>query len=355
MPQRSLFTTVVLALSLGSVLATHQAEIRGGMNQHRGLDTQAFKKQVARGNTGATANLVMEDHSPMLPRITLPIQLGSQGQTANVYLAGMNADCVLSTGSYDPSKSSTAHNSHAAFDNGLGGPAKGEIWTDNIKVAGLSVQTVSLGSLDSVYSSGQCGIAWSDPTNSFFGDGYQSFLYSMKKSGVLQPPNFSIQYSLHGQSTIAFGSAVPSVSGSWIPSDPEAPGYWTIQSKIASVASYMIVDPSAFVILGNTQDIQEIFDHYGVGKNTFRDEYGYLGATFPCNNPPKVVINVGGLDVPLTKEVMTFGKDAKGNCLMPLQGGDDYQSPVTLGSPFLASIKSIVFNIDTHAMHIVPL
>ncbi|KAE8217549.1 hypothetical protein CF319_g8386 [Tilletia indica] len=354
MLQRSLLTTVVLALSLGSVLATDHAEIRGGMHQHRGLDTQAFKK-VTRANTGATANLVMEDQRPMLPRITLPIQFGSQGETVNVYLAGMNADCVISTGSNDPSKSSTAQDSHAAFDNALGGPAKGEIWTDNIKVAGLSVQNVSLGSLNTQSSFGQCGIAWSNPTNSYFGGGYESFLYSMKKAGVLQPPTFSIQYSLHGQSTIAFGSAVPAVGGSWIPSDPEAPGYWTIQSKIADLAGYMIVDPSSYSIFGNTEDIQDIFDYYGVGKNTFRDKYGSLAATFPCNNPPNVVINVGGLDVPLTKEVMTFGKDAKGNCVMPFQGSDDYQSLITLGSPFLASIKSIVFNIDTHAMHIVPL
>ncbi|KAE8217910.1 hypothetical protein CF326_g9303, partial [Tilletia indica] len=219
MLQRSLLTTVFLALSLGSVLATDHAEIRGGMNQHRGLDTQAFKK-ATRANTGATANLVMEDQRPMLPRITLPIQFGSQGETANVYLPGTNANCVLSTAAYNPSNSSTASDSHVAFDNVFGGPPKGEIWTDNIKVASFSVKNVPLGSLNSQSSFGQCGIAWSAAGNSYFGDGYESFLYGMKKAGVLQPPNFSIQYSLHGQSTIAFGSAVPAVSGSWIPSDP---------------------------------------------------------------------------------------------------------------------------------------
>ncbi|KAE8233905.1 hypothetical protein CF326_g1064 [Tilletia indica] len=354
--QRSLLTNVVLALSLGFALATDHAESRGGMSQHRGLDKKGFKKQAARGNAGATVELLKEDDHPMLPRVMLPMQIGSQGATANVYLAGLSSNCLIATGAYDPSKSGTAKDSHVEFDDGPSGPLnpKGEIWTDTIKVAGLSARNVPIGSIYQQDGFGMCGIAWNSDS-SFLGPGYNSFLFNMQKSGVLQPPIFSIQYSIHGKATASFGSAVPKVGGHWYPSDPQAPGFWTLQSQIANISSYMIIDPSATGILGNSEDIQALFDHYGVGNNTFRDEDGSLMATYPCNNPPKVVIRVGKLNVPLTKEVMAFGKDAKGNCVMPLVGGDDIQYPISLGSPFLASIKSIVFNIETHAMHIVPL
>ncbi|KAE8220448.1 hypothetical protein CF319_g6025 [Tilletia indica] len=353
--QRSLLTTIFLALSLGFVLATDHAEILDGMNQHRDLDKQSSKKQPARGNGGATVKLLMEDNSPMVPRIMLPMQIGSQGATANVYLAGLNSDCIIATSAYDPSKSSTANDSHLAFNQGPGGPVyEGKIWTDTIKVAGLSARNVSIGSFPQKDGFGMCGIAWNSD-NSFLGPDQKSFLKNMRKSGVLQPPTFSIQYSLHGKSTASFGSAVPAVRGRWHASDPQAPGFWTLQSKIASIASYMIIDPSATSILGSTQDIQALFDHYGVGKNTFRDKDGFLMATFPCDRPPKVVIRVGRLNIPLTKEVMAFGKDAKGKCVMPMVGDDNSQYPISLGSPFLASIKSIVFNIETRSMHIVPL
>ncbi|KAE8218064.1 hypothetical protein CF319_g7983 [Tilletia indica] len=355
MMQRSLLTTVVLALSLGFALATDHTEVRTGMNHHRDLDKQVFKKQAARGNAGATSELVMEDSSPMLPRIMLPMQIGSQGATANVYLAGLSSGCLVASGAYDPSKSSTAKDSHVPFNQGPSGPVyQGKIWTDTIKVAGLSARNVSIGSFPQKDGFGMCGIAWNSD-NSFLGSRYRSFFFDMQDSGVLQPPNFSIQYSVHEKSTISFGSAVPAVGGHWYASDPEAPGFWTLQSKIASIASYMIIDPSATSIFGNSEDIQALFDYYGVGKNTFRDEDGLLMATFPCDQPPKVVIRVGELDVPLTKEVMAFGKDAKGNCVMPMVGDDNNQYPISLGSPFLASIKSIVFNIETHAMQIVPL
>ncbi|KAE8220447.1 hypothetical protein CF319_g6024 [Tilletia indica] len=354
MIQRSLLTTVVLALSLGFALATDHAEVRVGMNHHRGLDKQAFKRQVARGNGGATVELLKDD-SPELPRLMLPIQIGSQGATANVYLAGLNSGCLIATGAYDPSKSSTAKDTHVAFNQSPSGPIEqGEIWTDTVKVAGLSARNVSIGSIPQNDGFGMCGIAWNSDS-SFLGSDYKSFLFNMQESGILNPPNFSIQYSVHGKSTISFGSAVPAVGGHWHASDPEGPGLWTLQSKIGSIAGYMIVDPSSPAILGSTQDIQAVFDHYGVGKNTFRDENGLLRATFPCDKPPKVVIRVGELDVPLTREVMAVAKDAKGNCVMPISGADDIQYPITLGNPFLASIKSIVFNIETHAMHIVPL
>ncbi|KAK0517913.1 hypothetical protein OC835_008011, partial [Tilletia horrida] len=268
-----------------------------------------------------------------------------------------NPDCIAFN-KYDPSKSTSAVRYPDIFINTLGGPRKGQIYSETAHVAGVAVKNVTLGYAPTTGSyPSMCGIAWSHPGASFIGDNHDPWLKTAMDSGVMSPGRFSIQYQLGGTATMSFGSAVPKVpdSASWITSDPEAPGFWSLPGAIGNYKNYLIVDPSAIAINGHIKDVMEIMKDLGLQNSTFRDEDNWLSATFPCSNPPELVITVGNVKVPISKEVMTFGKDSKGQCVLPVQGSDDAQYPLTLGSPFLASLKNIVFDYDKRAVSVTPL
>ncbi|KAK0521908.1 hypothetical protein OC834_006482 [Tilletia horrida] len=279
----------------------------------------------------------------MLPRVLMPIQFGSQNVQLYTYIAGLNPDCIA-FGTYDPSKSTSAIRYPDIFVNEFGvGPRKGHIYSETAYVAGVPVMNVTLGYVPASSSDpSMCGIAWPHPGASFIGDAYDPWLETAMDYGAMYPSWFSIQYRLGGVSTMSFGASIPEVPSpaSWVTSDPDAPGFWSLPGSIGGISSYLIVDPSASTIFGSTKDITAIIKSLGLEHSAFRDEDNLI---------------IGTAKVPISKEVMTFGKDAKGNCILPMRGSDDEKYPPSLGSPFLASLKSIVFDYEARAVSVIPL
>ncbi|KAK0521447.1 hypothetical protein OC842_006779 [Tilletia horrida] len=351
----------------GSV-ESYQAElVRRDMSQGPGMIKRcksqardASASAPAASPAGATVELKLEDHSPMLPRLMLPMQLGSRDVEVDMYIAGANRDCIVFGGPYDPTQSSSAVSYNTSFLNELGGPRRGQLWSDTVRLSSMTAKNVTVGFVPRGSGGGQCGIAWQAPGASFFGydDAYSAYLDDLREDGAMSPGRFSIQYQLGGASTMSFGSAVtdPKGSGEWIAADPQAPGFWSVPGALGdSESTFLVVDPSAYSIYGKTGDLMPVIHQLGLANSTFRDEDNLLSATYPCDKAPEVTITVGNVKIPLTKEVMTFGKDAKGDCVLPFKGNDNLQYPSFLGSPFLASIKSIIFDMDTRSLSVVPL
>ncbi|KAK0518813.1 hypothetical protein OC834_007594, partial [Tilletia horrida] len=95
-------------------LATHDARVaRRDIHEARGL-TKRCKSQPRDGSgsassapLGGSVHLSLEDQKPMVPRVMMPIQFGSENVTLYTYLAGLNPDCIAFN-KYDPSKSTSA-------------------------------------------------------------------------------------------------------------------------------------------------------------------------------------------------------------------------------------------------------
>ncbi|KAK0521865.1 hypothetical protein OC835_006756 [Tilletia horrida] len=310
------------------------------------------------GPRTTNVELVLEDNGKeSLPRLMLPVQVGSTGATVNTYLSGGNSDCIFSTASFDPTNSTTAIGRQRVFRNPYGGSSSGDLLADTLETGGISISNYTMGSIKGPNRFGVCGIRWlKEGATSLFGRSaaYRSFVYPYKSSGAIVRATFGLALDLNGASTFSLGTSLHEVaSDHWVRVDTEAPGSWSMHGAIAGVADYMTINPAMTSIMVSPEQATEIM--HSIGVVPVVDSNEDVIATYLCTQPPSIVVTIGNVNVSLTRTVLTYAKDKDGRCILPITGTKGYNDIPTLGTSLIASLKELVFDYDELALGIVPL
>ncbi|PKI86040.1 cathepsin D [Malassezia vespertilionis] len=283
------------------------------------------------------------------------------GQSFNIDFDTGSSDTLVNPEAYHPSKSPTSRDTHKTFNvaYGDGTTARGDIYTDNLQIAGLRAKNVAIGrsvtqfitGSEAQRSKGIAGLAFRSIAT------FQNelpFFDALKQqkavaSGVFQ---FTLKRGSGSQLNLG-GVNAKQFKGnlSFVDVDPSQ-GFWAADAKVNNRKITAIVDTGSTIISGPMDQVRAVVQ--GIpGLTPFRNGGGTMYA-YNCNKTPKIVISIAGRNFQLGANEAHYGKLSNGQCVLSIQGQENMPLQAwILGDSFL-QVASVVFDTDKNRMGFAP-
>lgn len=298
-----------------------------------------------------------------------PITIGTPPQSFNADFDTGSSDlwmpassCSSCTGNkYDPSKSSTSKNLGRSFSisYGDGSTTAGTVYTDTVKIAGLSAIAQGVGYATSVATT--TGASF----DGLVGMGYQSlstekvapFFQSLIDQKIVTTGTFAFALSPTGSELYLGGTDSSKFTGTITYTPVTQQAYWTVAMGGASVGGAnvvagrsAIIDTGTTLIYANSADGKAFFAGFKSAKTLASLGYsGYDGYyAIPCSGSTAISLSFGGraFSIPYANFVSQGSVGTSGGtqyCLASLIGSDDMGMGSTwlVGDAFLEGVYSV--------------
>ncbi|GAA95525.1 uncharacterized protein L969DRAFT_45003 [Mixia osmundae IAM 14324] len=301
--------------------------------------------------------------------------------SANLWLASTNCTegCSPLIKKIQPNASSTAVDAQSAFSIRYGsGSATGEIWTDNITIAGYELLQQPFGVCDNVSSnllggnvSGLMGLGFDSLATS----NVVPFWQNLVTSGTnLSFPGFSFALTrfintnasiiepggIFTLGTLANASYIGDINYNYIPTGMES--YWLIPmdglllngTNITSIQGPNVaIDTGTTLIGGPPDDIQAIYSQIPGAAAATGSYEGYY--TYPCNQSVIISLQFGGILYNISSADFNLGPFTGGTCLgafFDLDLSSNSRSVISwvIGDAFLKNVYSVYRYGPPHAV-----
>ncbi|KAL9933762.1 hypothetical protein V8E36_007420 [Tilletia maclaganii] len=276
------------------------------------------------------------------------IAYGTPAQSIKIDFDTGSADTLVNPGAYSPGSSSTSKKTSKTFSTayGDGTTARGTVYTDVVRIGGLSASNTAIGRSSSQFvtpsqEGGNQGISgMSYPALAAFGSNYPPFFDSLHNAGVLSAFEFSFKLGSSGSDLYLGGYNPNDISGSptWVSVDSNQ-GFWQVPASATYYGSFeSIVDTGTTLIVAPTSDAEDYFDSIGAEARTYS---GTVYGAYDCNSPPPVSFSYGGKRIALDSQAITIGTDDDGACLLSVVGEDTGLNAWISGDAFLRNTLAI--------------
>ncbi|KAF9817257.1 hypothetical protein IEO21_03621 [Rhodonia placenta] len=258
---------------------------------------------------------------------------------------------------YHPDQSSTSHDIYRAFNlsYGDGSNARGDIYHDTIRVAGLTAHTGSVGSAETYsdgfapwnfYPDGLMGMAFS--ALSKFGSGSESVFQTLMDQHQTKEGVFAFKLIDNGNSELSVGSIDQSAGAGDLTYTPVThQAYWQVQMDGVAVGGNStlgnlsaIIDTGTTLIIGDAANVGKLYASIPGAKNATSAGAGFY--TVPCNAMPDVSFTFGGKPFHISKDLFSLGPVSHGSsdCLASVVGTSD-QNFWIVGDRFLQNVYTV--------------
>ncbi|KAL9933761.1 hypothetical protein V8E36_007419 [Tilletia maclaganii] len=270
------------------------------------------------------------------------IAYGTPAQSIKIDFDTGSADTLVNPGAYSPGSSSTSSRTSKTFSTsyGDGTTAQGTVYTDVVRIGGLSASNTAIGLSNSQFPIryGISGLSF--PNIAAFGSSYPPWIDSLHNAGVLSAFEFSFKLGSSGSDLYIGGYNPNDISGSptWVSVDSNE-GFWQVPASADYFGSFeSIVDTGTTLIVAPTSDAEDYFSSIGVEARTYS---GTVYGAYNCDSPPPVSFNYGGKRIALDSQAITIGTDDDGACLLSVVGEDTGLNAWISGDAFLRNTLAI--------------
>ncbi|SPO19701.1 related to pepsin precursor (aspartate protease) [Ustilago trichophora] len=276
---------------------------------------------------------------------------GTPAQSFSIDFDTGSSDTLVNPGAYTPSASSTSRTSGDTFSTsyGDGTTASGTIYTDTVRIGGLSATNTAIGVSNQQFidssegSSGISGMAF--PQLAAFGSKYLPYFFRLKQAGAVSSGVFQFDLRTSGSSLFLGGtnSAKYSTTPQYVSVD-SSNGFWQVPATVNGQSIQSIVDTGTTIIVAPTSQAQTLFN--SLGLPTFTQD-GSTYAYYNCNSPPKVTFKYGSYTKTLSAATTSFGTTNSGQCVLSVAGSDIGINAWVTGDSYLQNTVAI-FDTDNN-------
>ncbi|SPO20613.1 related to pepsin precursor (aspartate protease) [Ustilago trichophora] len=276
---------------------------------------------------------------------------GTPAQSFSIDFDTGSSDTLVNPGAYTPSSSSTSRTSGDTFSTsyGDGTTASGTIYTDTVRIGGLSATNTAIGVSNQQFidssegSSGISGMAF--PQLAAFGSKYLPYFFRLKQAGAVSSGVFQFDLRTSGSSLFLGGtnSAKYSSTPQYVSVDSNN-GFWQVPATVNGQSIQSIVDTGTTIIVAPTSQAQTLFK--SLGLPTFTQD-GSTYAYYNCNSPPKVTFKYGSYTKTLSAATTSFGTTNSGQCVLSVAGSDIGINAWVTGDSYLQNTVAI-FDTDNN-------
>lgn len=245
------------------------------------------------------------------------ITIGTPPQTFTVDFDTGSSDLWIDSGCtgclapfYTPSASSTSADQGRTFtiSYGDGSSTSGEVYTDVVTAAGISVTGQAVGAANNVASTsgggnyqGLAGMAYPN----IAAEKANSLPFQMKAKGVLAANQFAFRLSQTNAELYFGGNDATKYTGSIVYTPVTSQGYWQVAMGAAVVGGKQVVtnrqaiiDSGTTLMYGPTADATAFYNGFGSGVAQPLSKFGYSGYTgyyaLPCSGSTSIGLTFGG-------------------------------------------------------------
>jgi hypothetical protein len=286
-----------------------------------------------------------------------PFILDFDTGSADTWVPSKNCKSASCAGhrKYDPSASKTSDlmtSNKLSIQYGDGSTTTGQVYTDNLTIAGMTANDQTIGVATSLSESFA-----NDPHDGIMGMGYQSIsqmdkppvFQTLMKQNKVANAQFSFNLNSGGGSELYLGGANPNkYKGSMEWHDVVSESYWVLQGdaqvdgKTAADDFYAIIDTGTTVVVAPTAQAKEFWSNVE-GSQPYSGGY----YTFPCDNAPEVSFSFGGKKWEMSEGNLNLGATQAGSdrCVGSIVGMDVGVSAWIIGDSFLKDVYT-TFDFD---------
>ena len=284
------------------------------------------------------------------------IEVGTPGQKQSVIFDSGSPELVIGRGSYKPENSITSKNQHKKFDEKYAGlEAKVSLFSDEVKVGGVTAKNVTLGETESNFLGrpddqnlvGIFGLSF--PFADEFGTNKKHRFIELAKE---QNPNFDNVFQVllrnNDDARIHVGKVdETSVDGDNVWVDVESSDeYWKAGVEINGIKASGIIDSGTTHIFGRNDDVKKILDTID-GVELKKSELGNWQGWYKCDDPPEVKLKIAGMEVTMSDDAIIGGREGD-QCQVCIAGTQLFDMWI-FGDPFF-QMFSVIFDFDNERM-----
>jgi len=284
------------------------------------------------------------------------IEVGTPGQKQSVIFDSGSPELVIGRGSYKPENSITSKNQHKKFDEKYAGPeAKVSLFSDEVKVGGVTAKNVTLGETDSNFIGaldGQNLVGIFGLSFPFFGsfdtDKKHRFIELAKEQNSNFDNVFQVLLKNNDDARIHVGRIdKTSVDGDnvWVGVE-SSDQYWKAGVEINGIKTSGIIDSGTTHIFGRNDDVKKILNAID-GVEVKKSESGNWQGWYDCDNPPQVKLKIAGLEVTMSNDAIIGGRQGD-QCQLCIAGVQNFDMWI-FGEPFF-QMFSVIFDFDDERM-----
>lgn len=276
---------------------------------------------------------------------------GTPAQSFSIDFDTGSSDTLVNPGAYTPSSSSTSRTSGDTFSTsyGDGTTASGTIYTDTVRIGGLSATNTAIGVSNQQFidssegSSGISGMAF--PQLAAFGSQYLPYFFRLKQAGAVSSGVFQFDLRTSGSSLFLGGtnSAKYSSTPQYVSVDSRN-GFWQVPATVNGQSIQSIVDTGTTIIVAPTSQAQTLFNSLGLPTFT---QGGSTYAYYNCASPPKVTFKYGSYTKALSAATTSIGTTISGQCVLSVAGSDIGINAWITGDSYLQNTVAI-FDTDNN-------
>ena len=307
---------------------------------------------LSRRSDSGEVNLNMLDATTWVGEI----EVGTPSQKQSVVFDSGSPELVIGRGSYKPNDSITSKNQHKKSDeNYLGPEAKVSLFSDEVKVGGVTAKNVTLGETGSNFIGALDDQNWvgifglSFPFFGSFGTDKKHRFIELAKE---QNPNFDNLFQVllknNDDARIHVGKVdETSVDGDNVWVDVESSDeYWKAGVEINGIKASGIIDSGTSHIFGRNDDVKKVLDTID-GVELKKSESGDWQGWYKCDDPPEVKLKIAGMEVTMSDDAIIGGREGD-QCQVSIAGIQHFDMWI-FGDPFF-QMFSVIFDFDNERM-----